>query len=163
MLRGALLAAFLLCIAPVAHAGLGRDDQWSYVAANIEHGARAELRGDYPEGVPSLMIIQVECLRETRSILVRHDYDEREFIGPYPADVPFQLVVDGQRTINMRHLPPDGVSVRRLSLSAEIVGSIEAAEDFELYTPSESGHAWRLGRAPAFRRVVRECWAHALR
>lgn len=72
MLRGAFLAASLFCVASNAQADLGRDDQWTFIPANAEHGARAELRGDHPEGVPSLLIFQIEC-SAGRTLTFRYD------------------------------------------------------------------------------------------
>lgn len=163
MLRGWLarlaLAAGLFCIASAAHAELGRDDQWTYVPGTSEHGARAELRGDGAQGVPTQLIFQIECQRSRRTLIFRYSPDMREFAEPYPEDQAFDLALDGdERSFAMPRRPGDTPFQRRLGLTAEIAAAISGASEFWIYAPNESGHPWLGGRAPAFRRLVRECW-----
>lgn len=155
-----LLAATLafFSLSTLAHAVLGRDDQWTYVPATADHGARAELRGDWPEGVPSLLIFQIECDRESPTLTFRYDPDLREFEQPYPENEAFELVIDDDaRTFVMPRRRGDGPFERRLLLNDEIVVAVQNARDFLIYAPNESGHPWIAGRAPAFRRLVSEC------
>lgn len=166
MLRGAFLAAYLLCVVSNAQADLGRDDQWAFIPESAEHGARAELRGDHPEGVPSLLIVQIECSAD-RTLTFRYD------LSPYLDELdagqleePMGLVAGNWGS--ERNLP---LVTRRignelegvLALTSANVAAIRDAPTFYIYAPNQSGDAWVAGRAPALRQLVMECWSAPVR
>ncbi len=164
MLRGAIAAALFLAFATDAHADLGRDDQWAYVPANAERGAMAELRGDGPQGVPSLLIIQIECERSARALIFH--YDLTPFLGdidPRELAPPMGLVLDLDRELPMATRRTGNTLRGRLPLNAENVDAIAAASAFHIYAPNGSGDPWVAGRAPALKRVTRECWERSVR
>ena len=164
-MRGAILAtaALALCIATAAHAELGRDDQWRYVPATADHGARAELRGDFPEGVPTQLIFQIECIRVQRVLVFR--YDASPFDLPEDAlsrrmelilneyDGPTYLMPTSRRGEQMEG---------RLTLTSEIVSAVRNATYVMIYAPSDMDEPWHGGDAPALRRVTAECWGDSV-
>jgi hypothetical protein len=160
-----LAVVALLCgLTGVAHAELGRDDQWSYVAATAGHGAQAELRGDGPGGLPSVLIFQIECAASERALLFRYQVSASglpdEFVTP-----TMSLILGGEDalTFAMPSVRTGDALVGNLELTDELVAEIRRASWFLIGAPNDMGEAWQAGAAPAFRRLTEECWTGARR
>jgi hypothetical protein len=161
MRRGALLVVFALAFAASAHAELGRDDQWTYVPANADHGARAELRGDRPHRVPTVLLFQIECLRDERVLVFRYfsgweemPLEQMELLvsadqTPYHDDAPFRMPT--------RRLTASSLE-GRLTLNDRIAVTVRDGAYFMISAPNDMGEPWHAGEAPALKRLVRECW-----
>lgn len=158
-MRAAALALLLAVLPTVARAELGRDDQWSFVPATTEHGARAELRGDEPEGVPTQLIFQIECAARARVLIFR--YDASEFGLPEAALSQRIALILNHFDGPDYSMPTSHTGARmegRLALTADIAANIRDATYFEIAAPNDSGDAWQGGRAPALRQLAATCW-----
>lgn len=163
--RGALFAAATLCFATSARAELGRDDQWTYVPAAEARGAQAELRGDRPEGVPSVLIFQFECVSAERLLVMRFFIDDAEEIEPSQLNDPLGMVVSLPDRDIVFSAPVRQRSDRlegRLRLSSDMVATIGSAAFIGLLAPEAGGHLWSGGEAPALKRLVQECWERSV-
>jgi hypothetical protein len=159
-----LLAAALVLfsLTSVAHAVLGRDDQWTYIAAADGHGARAELRGDDADGIPTHLIFQIECLKPDRALLFR--YDASGFELPQQAlSREMTLILNGYDgpTYPIQTSHRGWQMEGRLALTEEIAARVSAATYFMIYAPSDMDEPWHGGGAPALRQLVAECWGPA--
>lgn len=163
MLRGVLLAATLLFFATSARAELGRDDQWTYVLANADHGARAEFRGDTLDERAIDLMFQIECATSEPVLVFRYFVTTNVPVGPMALMV---YAADPGARGHVFSMPARRVSdtllESRLPLTNEVVGSIATGQYFEIGTPvapDDMDEPFFAGGAPALRRVARECWA----
>jgi hypothetical protein len=158
MLRGALFAALLSCVASTAHAELGRDDQWIYHPATAEHGARAELRGDSSAGPATELIFQVECLRAERTLLFRFDAWDGLSAAELDRQMSLLLGDDGEVGVVIP-TSRDGVHLLgRLALTGRLASAVRDARYVTIYAPNDMDEAFHAGEAPALKRLTRECW-----
>jgi hypothetical protein len=152
--------AILASAASPASAELGRDDQWSYVAATDDHGARAELRGDGASGSSTNLIFQIECLAAERVLRFRYQTSASGLADEH-IDPLMSLIPDGQRPITIRARRVADLLEGDLGLNAETVVAIRDAPRFSIAASNDMGEAWHAGSAPALRRITRECWPGA--
>lgn len=158
MLRGAVLAASLLCAPGAAHAELGRDDQWVYVPAAADHGERAELRGDSGAGPATELIVQIECMRAERVLEFR--FDAWDGLPAEELDRPLALLLGDSGELILR-MPTTRSGMRligRLTLTPQSVAAIRDASYVMIDAPNDMGEVFHGGGAPALKRVAQECW-----